>query len=212
MAADAVDRMMDLPDLQNIDVIVWDLDGTLGPMPGWGGDEPLKKYIYPTRLRALKTILGRLRRVYSVHNVLVSRNGMFCHPHYPGAAMEAKELGFDEVQACSRQNYRKPKTTYVKGVKVAPERILLFDDLREECVLAAGAGSTAVLVSPRNEGAIGAILEGIFRIIRPKRKTPTRIKSKTKLSPKKKQQRKPPPRRRTKTSGRRRSLPRKSKK
>lgn len=119
--------------------VAWDLDGTLGALPGWGGTGLLSSYI---RGHAwLRDVLGRLHD-HGVRNILVSRNGSFCGHHLAAARRKFLALGFDAVANC----YRHREGSKVTGLGVSPDRVLLIDDQQGECNAAVRDGGAALHV------------------------------------------------------------------
>lgn len=131
-------KLLNTQQLSHIRAIVFDLDGTLGPLPGWNGKEPLLKYItYPD------LFLEMVRSLKDIHVVLVSRNGMFCgYNHMFHGYPQAKALGFDQVVHCSKGYPNTPKTMFLDQFE--PHDVLLFDDQVTECRMAAAIGSYAI--------------------------------------------------------------------
>ena len=123
--------------LQNVRIIFWDLDGTLGEQPGWLGSEPITKYI--KKVDEFKKLLKTLSDQYAIYNVLVSRNGMFCGDEYDTVLSEFYDLGFDEVFSC----YRARKHSKVYGFANLFS-VLLIDDQLQECLDAQKDGAMAL--------------------------------------------------------------------
>ena len=120
----------------SVDTIVWDLDGTLGPMPGWNGRDDLFEYIVrPLELHSLLDLLQRC----GIDNVLVSRNGMFCKTHYADSQQEFEMFGFDAVLPC----YRRRSHSKVREFE-QPRHVLLIDDNKQECIEACRDGAFAI--------------------------------------------------------------------
>lgn len=129
----------------NIKTVIFDLDGTLGPMPGWGQGGVLA---YITRIALIRGLLRRLRSK-GVMLALVSKNGMLCSPQtFAKARAALLGLGFDHVEYCNR---RRPES------KTAPFAVsrgpgggagcLLIDDQAIECAKANAHGAHAILVA-----------------------------------------------------------------
>lgn len=136
------DRLVTLVQQQKprVHTIAWDLDGTLGPLPGWHG-ELLSRYV--VRPAQLAEAMTRLRRDHGVRHVLVSRNGLCCGAMLPYSQLAFAAAGFDEVLNC----YRVRPHSKVLGFP-ATERagVLLFDDQAGECAEAVADGAQAVQV------------------------------------------------------------------
>lgn len=122
-----------------VQTIVWDLDGTLGDMPGWNGTMPLTKYIH--QLDSLRILLAHLTNAYGIRHLLVSRNAMFCGDRYIESREFFKTIGFHGVLNC----YRRRSHSKVEELS-NPERCLLIDDQWPECIWAVTSGSTALHV------------------------------------------------------------------
>lgn len=123
----------------NVNTIVWDLDGTLGPMPGWDGTGRVAEYL--TRPYELSILLTTLAATRGTYNVLGSRNGMFCGEYYPPTRSTFQQLGFRSVLPC----YRQRQHSKVKAFD-NPRSVLLIDDNVQECIWAAQDGAFALHV------------------------------------------------------------------
>ena len=123
-----------------VHTIAWDLDGTLGPLPGWHGELFSRYAVRPGQLAAAMT---RLRRDHGVRHVLVSRNGLCCGAMLPYTRLVFDAAGFDEVLDC----YRVRPHSKVLGFPLAKRSgVLLFDDQASECAAAVADGAQAVQV------------------------------------------------------------------
>jgi hypothetical protein len=149
--------------------IAWDLDGTLGVMPGWNGIVPITNYVKGHVW--LRDVLERLRD-HNIHNILVSRNGSFCGRYLNNARRAFLSLGFDDVADC----YRHREGSKVTGLDVAPNRVLLIDDQQSECDAALGDGGAALQV---NGPLPGVFLTGRFHVMQrphPPRRSSVKIR------------------------------------
>lgn len=128
----------------SIDVIVWDLDCTLGSCPGWDGQQPVELYIDQPDL--LRRLLEFIKNNYNARNVLVSNNLMFCGSSFKSSKNAFLTLGFDEIMECNRAS---PETTSkVARLKATnPARVLLIDDQIFEARKAFRDGSHVVQVN-----------------------------------------------------------------
>lgn len=135
-----------------IRAVVWDLDGTLGPLPGWDGRSPVHQYC--TDVDALRRTLRWLRR-QGVVSVMASRNGMFCELDdlraTPATRQQFVDLGFDLVGGCYAQERGTTKVAAVVR-RFGRGAVLLLDDQRHECARAAEQGAYALqLHAPATE-------------------------------------------------------------
>ncbi len=121
--------------LPKLKTIVWDLDGTLGALPGWNGTN-LNKYIGFD----LKTLLSFLTNEYHIQNVLISRNGMFCDDEFSKTIPMFLKLGFDKVEKCYQQQPNRSKTSSFR----AKRTVMLIDDQYYECERAINEGCHAM--------------------------------------------------------------------
>jgi len=154
MALQVLDSLFQGP-LAHIKVIAWDLDGTLGLMPGWDGEMPACNYVLSCQ--HLTSILAHLSSKYTVHHVLVSRNGIFCGETFADASGEFVDLGFHRVLSCYRDR------EHSKVAALDPSHsVLLIDDQIAECVSAADDGAVAMHV---REPFLHAIQSGNFALI-----------------------------------------------
>lgn len=163
MALHALDALF-RESLARIKVIAWDLDGTLGPMPGWDGEMPVCNYVLSCQ--HLADILTHLTNRYNVYHVLVSRNGMFCGETFTHASSMFLDLGFHRVLSCYRDcEYSKVATLTVAALtsELYPQQsVLLIDDQIAECVSAAEDGAVAMHV---REPVLHALRSGNFALI-----------------------------------------------
>lgn len=108
-----------------IDIVVWDLDCTLGDCPGWDGIMSAREYTHHPE--TLTSLLAYIRRHCGARNILVSNNSMFCGDAYEPSARQFHQLGFDMVVACNRCT--DPSMSKIcRLLHVDPDRILLIDD------------------------------------------------------------------------------------
>ena len=142
----------------NVTTIVWDLDGTLGPMPGWDGEIDLNQYI--TRPIELRMLLNDLSVHRGIYHVLASRNGMLCDPHYDTTSRLFRNMGFHDVLGC----YRKYRTSKVIEFAKPRKSVLLIDDNVQECIQAARDGAFAIHIRTM---AIDAIPNNFYDIYFP---------------------------------------------
>jgi hypothetical protein len=130
--------------------MVWDLDGTLGPQPGWNGPPvPLSAYIGAPEV--LKATLATLAS-WDIRHILSSRNAMVCGPDLGPTAAEFAQYGFHAVADCPRAYMDRSKVLDIHE----EERIhtLLIDDRHSECKRAVADGAHALyLKDPDNSSA-----------------------------------------------------------
>lgn len=152
-------------DPENIKTIVFDLDGTLGPMPGWSQGGVLS---YIARLSLVSSLLTRLRKK-GVMLAVVSKNGMLCSPRsFAKARAALLGLGFDHVEYCFRGNVESKTRPF--AVSDGPEGgagCLLIDDQAVECGRANAHGAHAILVS-RPIGESMASREPLGKLMSPR--------------------------------------------
>ena len=205
-----------------IRVVVWDLDGTLGELPGWEPDRHERVADYVVGLGSIQRLLRRLSAM-GVRNILASRNGMFCtsvsrdglHPACaaPETVNQFLELGFDEVGGCYAQQTSLSKVRLALDWLPHDETVLLLDDQAWECELAAKHGAYAIEL---HQPLARALVSRSITIHRPtgpvRNRRPTRRRSLHRsqqpqrqplLTPRPQPQQRQPARRRR--SGRRRS-------
>ena len=125
--------------LAGIKTIVWDLDGTLGKMPGWDGNTPLCEYI--DNCGSLTGLLQWLAANYGIRHLLVSRNGMFCDSLFVPTRDKFRRLGFHGVLPCYRRREHS-KVFALQDLKT----VLLVDDQLAECEWAVRDGASAMHV------------------------------------------------------------------
>lgn len=129
-----------VPGLDGVKVVVIDLDGTMGSLPGWEKNQTLWQYTHHPVI--LQKLIAHMQRRMGLKVVLVSRNGIFCGDTYAAAAQKATELfGFDHIAQCARQYSSAPKHNYIA---IDPSKTLLLDDQDRECNLAAEHGGYAI--------------------------------------------------------------------
>ena len=121
--------------LPRLKIIVWDLDGTLGKLPGWAGTN-LTSYLGFD----VKAVLSFLSTQYNIKNVLVSRNGMFCDEDFNGTVPMFKNLGFHVIEQCYRNQPERSKTNPFKQ----KHTVMLIDDQWYECERAIQEGCHAM--------------------------------------------------------------------
>lgn len=141
-----------------ITTVAFDVDGTLGPLPGWNGQVPLTEYVAdPAKLQRLLQILdARL-----IRTVVVSRNGMFSTHLHPQGAEQILQMGFDDV----KEGYRSELRVYTKVDEFPePGRVLLIDDRESECRAAVGVGATAMWV---HRPMLEALETGDYNVLEP---------------------------------------------
>ena len=121
----------------SVRTIAWDLDGTLGEMPGWDGfNMPnANDYVEPM----LPILLNGLRFSTSTAHILISRNGMFCDEMYEPSRAMFIDMGFDDAMPCFRRRLHSKVKPFVR-----PAEVLLIDDNLNECIAAARDGSYAL--------------------------------------------------------------------
>lgn len=129
----------------NIKTVIFDLDGTLGPLPGWAQGNVLA---YIKRIALIRVLLKRLR-AKGVMLALVSKNGMLCSPEtFTKARAALLGLGFDHVEYCNRRRPESKTTPF--SVSHGPgggAGCLLIDDQAIECAKANAHGAHAILVT-----------------------------------------------------------------
>lgn len=151
------------------DAVIWDVDGTLGVLPGWSGIEPVAEYC--TDAESLQALVWWAKQ-QGTHNVIVSRNGMFCEldndrPHHRTVA-QFRTLGFDAVGGCYAE---RPSVAKVMELldRFHAHTILLIDDQEQECAEAVAHGAYAIQV---HAPVIDALRSGQFTMHTPKRRKP----------------------------------------
>lgn len=127
----------------HIDIIVWDLDGTLGDAPGWDGITPLQTYIH--EIDQLARVLADTHASHGIRHILVSKNSMFCGSEYARTADQFLTLGFHQVFHCSREVGM--HISKIHGLSTAPNRIILIDDQAIEVTKVVEMGGNAIHVS-----------------------------------------------------------------
>lgn len=129
-----------------VTTVAWDLDGTLGVLPGWDGRNPLDEYVKNPRW--LAGVIQRLK-ARGVTSHLVSRNGMFCGDQFTGAAAKARRLGFHVIGRCFRSR-AESKVAHLGDTS----RVLLIDDQERECRRAVMEGASAICVKQPVPGCL----------------------------------------------------------
>jgi hypothetical protein len=132
-----IDKFATLIDvyIPHLETIVWDLDGTLGKLPGWAGTN-LTDYIGFD----IKALLSFLSKQYGIKNVLVSRNGVFCDNDFYDAVPLFQKLGFNVVEQCFRKQPQRSKTDPFEQ----KDTVMLIDDQWYECERALDEGCHAM--------------------------------------------------------------------
>jgi len=138
--------------------VVWDLDGTLGRLPGWEG-EALDEYV--ERLPLLQKLLAIVRLRRGGANILCSRNALFCDDHYSWSGQDFRGLGMDAVLKCYRFN----RGSKVHEMQPFGGRRFLIDDQAAECERAAQEGAWAMQV---HAPIMQALATGAYTIHAPK--------------------------------------------
>jgi hypothetical protein len=135
--AQIIEKFASLIDMHvpQLKIIVWDLDGTLGRLPGWGGKN-LTDYIKFD----IKAVLSFLSTQYKIKNVLVSRNGVFCDDDFNSTVPMFKKLGFHVIEQCYRKQPQRSKTNPFKD----KDTVMLIDDQWYECERAIKEGCHAM--------------------------------------------------------------------
>lgn len=145
---------------QQIKFIVWDLDETLGPSPGWSTGS-LRNYVYHPV--TLKNLIEWIWQTFGVKSTIVSRNSAFCGNMLFNTAQECLQLGFHGVGKCPRAQMNRAKTDFIR---INPDKVLLLDDQRIECQMAANHGSFAILCPP-GKGALDVLSDGRYELYKP---------------------------------------------
>lgn len=163
---DAFGSLVMQPKLRHIHTIVWDLDGTLGPVPGWsGGNVPLLHYVgFPS---ALRDVLNYLDLVYGIRHVISSRNGMVCGDNLAVSTPQFDQLGFHQVDVCPRNRMNTSKVADRHTWERAGT--LLIDDRLSECQAATRDGAYALWIPNGNVAApaLEAILTQNYQLLLP---------------------------------------------
>lgn len=123
--------------LPHINVIFWDLDGTLGEQPGWNGTGSVFRYV--KNPQEVSRLLHRLQNEYGIRSVLVSRNSMFCGENYDTVQKDFQALGFTEIFSCYRTRQHSKVYGFANDFSV-----LLVDDQLQECREACEDGACAL--------------------------------------------------------------------
>lgn len=151
-------RLLHQEPFLSIDTIVWDLDGCLGPLPGWNLEaQLLESYIVDAG--AMRQTMLTLKR-HGIDSILISRNAAFCGAAYEDANKQVGEVLLMPSYPCSRTRRDMAKTQFVGHDD--PSRVLLIDDSESECLLAAETGSVAFHVPTV---AVHAIPQLKFRVL-----------------------------------------------
>jgi hypothetical protein len=138
MFTETLMRLLHQEPFLSIDTVVWDLDGCLGPLPGWDPDTLLERYIVEAGV-IRQTVLTLQR--HRIDSILVSRNAAFCGAAYIDANKQVGEVLLMPSYPCSRTRRDVAKTQLIEHDD--PSRVLLIDDSKDECLLAAETGSVA---------------------------------------------------------------------
>jgi hypothetical protein len=123
-----------------VHTIAWDLDGTLGPLPGWMGWLVASYIVRPGQLAEA---MATLRHTDGVKHVLVSRNGLCCGAMLPFTRAIFTAAGFDEVLACYRARPHSKVRQFPAATRAG---VLLIDDQAAECAEAVADGAQALQV------------------------------------------------------------------
>lgn len=144
-------------------IIVWDLDGCLGDFPGWNGPEHMPLHAYVQRPEKLRALLQYLKTLGIEQNVLVSRNGMFCHDTFTATSDLMMRYGFDDIIECHRLQGTSKVSRVCAGL-ACTKRTLLIDDQRAEIEQANRDGAYGLQV---HQALFKAIDDGTFTLYGP---------------------------------------------
>lgn len=142
----ALERLIDT--YSPVSAIVWDVDGTLGPLPGWQGDGHV--WHYTVRPQTIRNALHMLKSK-GIASIVASRNGMFCEIDSsrpsPSTYRQFLDMGFTIVGGCYRTEPDTSKVEAPINMFGQSGNVILFDDQVEECRRAAQQGAVGVCLN-----------------------------------------------------------------
>jgi hypothetical protein len=162
---DSFERIMQIPRLGKVEVVIFDLDGTMGSLPGWSGNLTLWEYTHHPVI--LQKLIRHMRHNMGLKVIMVSRNGAFCSDYKASAAEAIRMFKFDDVAECAAKYRRTPKNGFID---IDPAKTLLLDDQERECNLAAAHGGYAI----KSHLLLKTLLQKTIRVYSPSQPTKRR--------------------------------------